>query len=129
MFEEFGKDGVPVVNLQKHIPSQNVHSFKPQHLYPKENKKGLIRDDIYMNNLTLSNLVKMSVPLSIILLAIVVGGMIASFFIDSSTIKLLIYITSVALLAASGVLVILHFAWKNSLKKKYYNGTNPFIFK
>ena len=129
LFDGFGKDGNPIINLQKHIPQQNVHSFKPQHLYPKENKKALIKDEIYLNNLTLSNLVKMSVPLAIFLLAVVAGGLIASFFIEPPTIKLIIYIGSVVLLSASFLLIILHFAWKNSLKKKYYNGTNPFIFK
>ena len=129
LFEEFGKDGMPVINVQKHIPPQPVHSFKPLYLYPKENKKALIRDDIYLNNLTLSNLVKISIPLAIFLLVGVIAGMIVSFIIDEKTIKLLIYIACALLLSASLVLVILHFAWKNSLKKKYYNGTNPFIFK
>ena len=129
LFDGFGKDGNPVINLQEHIPQQSVHNFKPQHLYAKENKKALIRDDIYLNNLTLSNLVKTSIPLAIILFAVVVGGMIASFFIEPNTIKLMIYIICASLLVASFMLVILHFGWKNSLKKKYYNGTNPFIFK
>ena len=82
-----------------------------------------------MNNLTLSNLVKMSIPLAIFLLVVVIAGIIASFIIEPKAIKLMIYIISASLVAASLVLVILHFAWKNSLKKKYYNGTNPFIFK
>lgn len=129
LFEEFGKDGMPVINLQKHIPPQTVHSFSPQYLYPKENKKGLIRDDIYLNNLTLSNLVRTSIPLAIFLLTVVIAAMVVSFFVEPKAIKLMIYIVSASLLVASFVLVILHFAWKNSLKKKYYNGTNPFIFK
>ena len=129
LFDEFDKNGTPVINLQKHIPIQTVHNFKPQYLNPKEKNKNLIRDDIYLNNLTLSNLVKISVPLAIFLMVTVVAGIIASFFIEPKAIKLLIYIVGASLLAASFVLVILHFAWKNSLKKKYYNGTNPFIFK
>ena len=107
------------------VRSDNLEEY----LNPKENKKNLIRDDIYLNNLTLSNLVKISVPLAIFLFVVVVAGIIASFFIEPKAIKLLIYIVGASLLAASFVLVILHFAWKNSLKKKYYNGTNPFIFK
>ena len=59
LFDEFGKDDLPIVNLQKHIPAQAVHNFKPLVLSPKENNKSLIRDDIYLNNLTLSRLVKM----------------------------------------------------------------------
>ncbi|MBQ6730440.1 MAG: hypothetical protein IJR08_00805 [Bacilli bacterium] len=128
LFDDFGKDGNPIINLQNQIPQQEAHNFKPQHLYAKD-KKGLIRDDIYLNNLTLSNLVRISIPLAIILSAIVIAGMIVSFFVEPLTVKLLIYIISSFLLSSSLVLVILHFAWKNSLKKKYYNGTNPFIFK
>ena len=129
LFDGFGKDGMPVVNLQKHIPAQPAHNFKPLSLLPNEEKIPLIKDDIYLNNLTLSRLVKMSVPVAIFLLIVVAGAMIASFFIEPKTIKLIIYISSILLLAASFLLIILHFAWKNSLKKKYYNGTNPFIFK
>lgn len=129
LYDEIGKDGMPVINLQAHIPPQNVHSFKPLSLYAKETKAPLIRDDIYLNNLTLSRLVKISIPLSIFLLVSVVVGMVASFIVDDKTIKLFLYIACALLLVASFLLVILHFAWKNSLKKKYYNGTNPFIFK
>ena len=129
LFDGFGRDEMPVVNLQKHIPEQPAHNYKPLALLPNEEKIPLIKDDIYLNNLTLSRLVKMSVPVAIFLLVVVAGAMIASFFIEPKTIKLIIYISSILLLAASFLLIILHFAWKNSLKKKYYNGTNPFIFK
>ena len=129
LFDEFDKNDMPVVNLQAHIPLQNVHSFKKLNLYAKENKKALIRDDIYLNNLTLSRLVKISIPLAIFLLVSVIAGMISSFIIDDKTITLMLYIICAFLLSASLLLVILHFAWKSSLKKKYYNGTNPFIFK
>ena len=129
LFDGFGRDEMPVVNLQKHIPEQPAHNYKPLSLLPNEEKIPLIKDDIYLNNLTLSRLVKMSVPVAIFLLVVVAGAMIASFFIEPKTIKLIIYISSILLLAASFLLIILHFAWKNSLKKKYYNGTNPFIFK
>ena len=129
LFDGFGKDGNPIINLQKHIPTQNVHAFKPLALNPNDKKISLINDGIYLNNLTLSYFVKMSIPLAIFLLVIVAGGLIASFLVDSKTIKLMIYIGATLLLAASLLFVILHFAWKNNLKKKYYNGTNPFIFK
>ena len=129
LFDGFAKDGSPIINLQKHIPAQNIHNFKPMSLNANDKKIPLINDGIYLNNLTLSYFVKMSIPFAIFLLVVVAGGLAASFFIDSKTIKLMIYIIATSLLAASLVLVILHFAWKNSLKKKYYNGTNPFIFK
>lgn len=129
LFFEFNKNGVPLINLQSHIPPQNVHRFKPASLNPKDNKKSQIRDEIYLNNLTLSRLVSISVPFAIFLLAVVVAGMVASFIIKDQTVDLLIYIISAFLLSASFLLIILHFAWKRRLKKKYYNGTNPFILR
>ena len=129
LFDGFDKNENPILIIQSHIPPQNVHSFKPLTLYAKDNKKSLIKDEIYLNNLTLSRLVKISIPLAIFLLVTVVAGMVASFIIDDNTVKLLLYIASALLLAASFLLVILHFAWKKSLKKKYYNGTNPFILR
>ena len=129
LFAGFNSSGKAVINLQEDIPQQAVHRFKPASLYSKENKKELIPDQIYLNNLPLSRLVAISIPLSIILLAIVAGGIIASIIIKEEQIKLLIYIISALLLPASLMLVILHFTLKNRLKKKYYNGTNPFIFK
>ena len=129
LFFEFNKNGVPLINLQSHIPPQNVHRFKPASLNPKDNKKSQIRDEIYLNNLTLSRLVSISVPFAIFLLAVVVAGMVASFIVKDQTVDLLIYIISAFLLSASFLLIILHFAWKRRLKKKYYNGTNPFILR
>ena len=129
LFFEFNKNGVPLINLQSHIPPQNVHRFKPASLNPKDNKKSQIRDEIYLNNLTLSRLVSISVPFAIFLLAVVVAGMVSSFIIKDQKIDLMIYIIGAFLLSASFLLIILHFAWKRRLKKKYYNGTNPFILR
>ena len=128
-FVEFNNSGKAIINLQEDIPQQIVHRFKPLSLYPKENKKNLISDEIYWNNLQLSRLVSISIPLAIFLLVVVAGGIITSLFVDKQQIKLLIYIIGALLLPASLMLVVLHFSWKNRLKKKYYNGTNPFIFK
>ena len=129
LFSEFDSNGNPVINIQPDIPLQVVHHFQPSSLAPKDSQITLIKDEIYLNNLPLSRLVSISIPLAIILLATVVAGIIASIFIPSTTAKLLIYIISAMLLPTSMVLAILHFSWKNRLKKKYYNGTNPFIFK
>ena len=128
-FEGLDKNDNPIVNLCKPVPQQKLHHTKPANLYTKENKKSPIRDDVYLNNATLSRLVSISVPVAIILLLVVIGGIIASFINDDQTIKLMIYIIGAVLLSASMLLVILHFAWKNRLKKKYYNGTNPFTLK
>ena len=129
LFEEFDANGNPLVNLQANIPLQSVHHIQPASLAPKDKSVSYIKDEIFLNNLPLFRLVTLSVPVAIILLAAVVTGMILSIFIPSTTVKLLIYIVSAMMLPMSMVLIILHFSWKNRLKKKYYNGTNPFIFK
>ena len=128
-FLDFSKNGTPMINLQTQAKLQKVHHVKPASLNPKDNKKSPIRNEIYQNNLPLSRLVAISVPLAIILFVAVVGGVIASFIVKDPKIDLLIYIICGIGLFASLLLIILHFAWKSRLKKKYYNGTNPFIFK
>ena len=129
LFSGFDSNGNPQINLQANIPPQVSHHITPASLYPKDGKKSTIKDEIYINNVQLSKLVAFSVPVAIILLAAVVTAIIISFIITNPTAKLLIYIISALLLPLSMVLIILHFTWKNRLKKKYYNGTNPFIFK
>ena len=128
-FIGFNNDGTPLITLQSTTKAQKNRHVEPTSLFPKENKKSKIRDDVYLNNLTLARLVAASVPVAIILFVLAAAGAIASFFVPSQLIKILIYIGSALLLIISFVLIILHFSWKNRLKKKYYNGTNPFIFK
>lgn len=129
LFSEFDNNKNPIINLQADIPLQSVHHIQPASLYPKDGKKSTIKDEIFLNNTQLSKLVALSIPVAIILLVAVAVGMGISFAIPSTTAKLMIYILSALLLPTSLVLAILHFSWKNRLKKKYYNGTNPFIFK
>lgn len=129
-FDGFNSNGNPVINLQKDVPLQAVHRSKqPVFLNPKDGKKSAISDEIYLNNLPLFRMVSLSVPFAIIILVAVATGLILSFVVKSPATKLLIYILSALLLPTSLVLIILHFSWKNRLKKKYYNGTNPFTFK
>ena len=128
-FMGFNNDFTPLITLQSTTKAQKNRHVEPTSLYPKDNKKSKIRDGIYLNNLTLARLVSISVPLAIFLLVGAIIGVIISFFVPSQIAKILIYIGSASLLVVSFVLIILHFSWKNRLKKKYYNGTNPFIFK
>ena len=109
---------------------QKVHHIKEGiSLYPKDNKKSAIRDDIYLNNLPLARLVRVSLPLEIILVILAVVGFIFAAINADKVIKTLLFVGAAAFTSMSFVLIILHFAWSSSLKKKYYNGTNPFIFK
>ena len=128
-FLDFAKNGNPNINLQSRAESDKVHHSKPVELYPKDNKKSGIRDDVYQNNLPMSRFVAASIPLAIFLSVVVAGGMITSLFLMEQNLKLMIYILAAILLSASLLLIILHFAWKRSLRKKYYNGTNPFTLK
>ena len=128
-FFQFAHDGTPLITLQSQAPLKNMRKIKPIYLTPKDNKKSHIRDDIYLNNLPLSRLVSASIPLAIILMIAAVAGGVMSLFVDDQFYKILIYIGAGLVLLLSLILFILHFAWKGRLRKKYYNGTNPFIFK
>ena len=129
VFFKFGNDGTPLITLHSQSSGRVTRKIKPQHLLPKDNKKSGIRDDIYLNNLPLSRLVSISIPLAIILLIAAGTGVVFSFFMETFFQKMLLYVGSGAVLLFSLILFILHFAWKGRLRKKYYNGTNPFIFK
>ena len=71
----------------------------------------------------------MSVPLAIVLFFAALTAVIIGVALPSDIAKMLLFIGAAVLTSISLMLFILHFAWKNTLKKKYYNGTNPFIFK
>lgn len=129
VFNKYDNNGYPLVSVKTGRPEL---ALKHKHLtlYPtKENKRFAIRDDIYQNNLTLSRLVTLSIPLAIIFFASALAGVIAFILVPSYVVKGLVLTGTIALVISSIVLFILHFAWKNRLRKKYYNGTNPFIFK
>ena len=129
VFYKFSNDGTPLITLQSQASSRTPRKFKTVYLYPKDSKKSGIRDDIYLNNLPLSRLVSISIPFAILLLLVAVAGVIFSFIVEGQFEKMLLYIGAGAVLLVSLILFILHFAWKSRLRKKYYNGTNPFIFK
>ncbi|MBP5574563.1 MAG: hypothetical protein J6X50_02320 [Bacilli bacterium] len=129
VFYKFSNDGTPLITLQSQASSKLQRKFKTVYLFPKDSKKSGIRDDIYLNNLPLSRLVSISIPFAILLLLVAIVGVVFSFIVEGQFEKMLLYIGSGAILLVSLILVILHFAWKSRLRKKYYNGTNPFIFK
>ena len=98
-------------------------------LNPTDNKKSAIKDEIYLNNLPLSRLVAASVPMALFLIACALAAVVAFILVEPIVLKVLLLFGAVGLVVVSLILIILHFSWKNSLKKKYYNGTNPFILK
>ena len=61
-------------------------------LYPKDNKKSAIRDDIYLNNLPLSRLVRVSLPLEIVLVVLAVIGFIFAAVNEDKVIKTLLFV-------------------------------------
>ena len=128
IFSEFDNNNMPLVSIANGRPNYDLRHKKIE-LNPKEGKKSRIKDEIYLNNLPLSRFVAASIPLAIFFFIVALGGIISSFFIDSQVIKILVLILAVLVTLLSLILFILHFAWKNRLKRKYYNGTNPFIIK
>ena len=129
-FNEFGPNITPILTMQALKSEQKVRHIKEQiSLYPKDNKKSPIKDEVYQNNLPLFVFVSMSVPLAIVLFFAALTAVVIGAFAPSEIVKMLLFIGAAILTSVSLMLFILHFAWKNALKKKYYNGTNPFIFK
>ena len=128
VFNKYDNNGFPLVSVKAGRPDLALRN-KRHVLYPKDNKRSGIRDEIYQNNLTLSRLVTVSIPLAIIFFAFALAGIIAFILVPSVVLKGVLLAGVVSLVIASLILFILHFSWKNRLKKKYYNGTNPFIFK
>lgn len=128
-FVAFGDNSMPSINICKSKDAQKIRHIKPVNLYPKDNKKSRIRDDIYLNNLPLSRLVTVSIPLAIIFLVLGIGAVVLAFFIKNAPIKFTLFGGAAVLASISLMLFILHFSFKNRLKKTYYNGTNPFILR
>ena len=128
IFGQFDNNGLPLLSIKESKPNLEVR-HKNMELNPKDGKKSGIKDEIYLNNLTLSRLVTVSIPFAIILFVLALGGIIATFFIVSNVIKIIVLVVAASVVLVSLILFILHFAWKRRLNKKYYNGTNPFIFK
>ena len=129
-FNEFGPNKTPILTMKSESNKQATHHIKdPIVLYPKDNKKSQIRDEIYLNNLPTYIFVSASVPLAIALFLAALAALIAGAVIDSPIAKIFLLVGAAIVTSVSLMLFILHFAWKNALKKKYYNGTNPFILK
>ena len=128
-FNTFGSNSLPSIMMVSDKPQRVSHHIKPANLYPKDNKKSPIRDSIYLNNLPLSRLVAVSIPLAALLLIAGVAAVIIGIIAKMPALKFLLFALAVILASSSLLLFILHFSFKNRLKKTYYNGTNPFIFK
>ena len=128
-FVTFGNDNIPSIAIDAKSQVQKPRFKKQINLTPKDNKKSPIRDDIFLNNLPLSRLVKISIPLAIIMVVLGAGAIVAGLLLDTFVLKILLFVLAGTLVSGSLMLIILHFSFKNRLKKTYYNGTNPFILK
>ena len=128
IFNRFDNNGMPLVSIKSGRPNVELRSKKIE-LNPTDNKKSAIKDEIYLNNLPLSRLVAASVPMALFLIACALAAVVAFILVEPIVLKVLLLFGAVGLVVVSLILIILHFSWKNSLKKKYYNGTNPFILK
>ena len=119
----------PTINLQFEEQVHKPHVIKNANLYPKDNKKTIIRDNVYQTNISLAILISLSIPLAIALSVLALGMVIASIFVTLEPVKLILVISAALLVMVSLGLVIANLISKNRLKKKYYNDTNPFILK
>ena len=129
IFYKFDNQGLPLVTLKDGAHTYKIHHFRNAFLYDRDNKKSRIRDDIYLSKLTLSRLISVSVPLAIVFFLLAVGAAIGGFFINAETTQIIVYSLAALLTSVSLMLVILYFVSKHRYNKKYYSGTNPFIFK
>ena len=128
IFHKFDRNGLPLVGIKDEKPKLDV-KYKKLELYPKDNKKSKIKEEVFLNNLPLSRLVTVSWPIAIFLMAVTSGLIISSLIVPDTVAKVMLIVFAIVSLIVTLILIILHFGWKNRLKKKYYNGTNPFIFK
>ena len=129
LFAGFDANGLPLVSIKNSNPNMDLRRKRIE-LYPHDNKKSKIKEEIYLNKLPMFRLFMASIPVASFLFTAAIVGIVLSFAaIDSSVIKALVLVLSSIAILAAVVFFTLHFTWKNTLKKKYYNGMNPFILK
>lgn len=128
LFAGFDSNGLPLVSIKDSNPNVDLRRHKIE-LYPKDNKKSPIKDEIYPNKLPMFRLFMASIPAASFLFTLAIVGIVFSFIITSSVAKAFILLAAALSILSALVFFTLHFTWKNALKKKYYNGMNPFILK
>ena len=128
VFAGFDSNGLPLVSIKNSKPDVELRRHKIE-LYPKDNKKSPIKDEVYPNKLPMFRLFMASIPAASFLFTAAIIGIAFSFVIPSSVVKALVLLISAIAIIAALVFFTLHFTWKNALKKKYYSGMNPFILK
>ena len=128
LFAGFDSNGLPLVSIKDSNPNVDLRRHKIE-LYPKDNKKSPIKDEVYPNKLPMFRLFMASIPAASFLFTLAIVGIVFSFIITSSVAKAFILLAAALAILSGLVFFTLHFTWKNALKKKYYNGMNPFILK
>ena len=128
LFAGFDSNGLPLVSIKDSNPNVDLRRHKIE-LYPKDNKKSPIKDEVYPNKLPMFRLFMASIPTASFLFTAAIVGIVISFIISSSVAKAFILLAASLAILTGLVLFTLHFTWKNALKKKYYNGMNPFILR
>ena len=130
LFAGFDANGAPELTVKSTKPKTDEESHRRKiELYPKDNKKSPIKDEVYPNKLPMFRLFMASIPTASFLFTAAIVGIVISFIISSSVAKAFILLAASLAILTGLVLFTLHFTWKNALKKKYYNGMNPFILR
>ncbi|MBO6261232.1 MAG: hypothetical protein J6N95_01325 [Bacilli bacterium] len=130
-FHKFDANGTPILSVkgEQKVDKNGKPIINKYALTREDGKKSLIKEEVFVNNFLLYRLEFLSLPLALAILTVAIAGFIVAAFINVLAVKVLVIVLSAILAVGALVLVILHFAWKNRIKKKYYSGTNPFIFK
>ena len=110
-FNTFGVDSLPSIMMVSDQPQRVAHRVKPINLYPKDNKKSPIRDSIYLNNLPLSRLVAVSIPLAVLMLIACIAAIVFGIVLKTTILKVLLFASAVILASSSLLLFILHFSF------------------
>lgn len=130
-FHKFDASGQPILTVkgEQKLDMNGRPLIKKYVLYPEDGKKSLIKEEVFVNNYWIYRLESLSLPVALAALTVAIAGIIGAAFIPVQPLKVLILAIASLLCLASFVVLFLHFSWKNRIKKKYYSGTNPFIFK
>lgn len=128
-FLKYCENNVPLITLSPEKHKIKSFRFRTISLYSERKGHFLINDRVYKNNLLISRLVKISIPLGTFLCVSAIVGFVFAFIAESAWLKIILNIYSFSAISFSIALLILDFLWKKQLKNKYYNGIDPFILK
>ncbi|HHT67256.1 MAG TPA: hypothetical protein GX010_03420 [Erysipelotrichaceae bacterium] len=130
VFNKYSNPSSPLITLQREKHNYKRKISRSASLYPRNNNRKLIKDEIFRDKYHLTILVEISIPLAIFLFIIGMVGIVIA-YVNEATLfnKSLLFIISMGVIAISITLFVFRFVWKKKLIERYYSGINPFILK